>query len=166
MPLLTLVVMALVLCISPTSASAQDVEPASAIPPLTTGSRVRVTSDVLERRLPGIVLAVDDSVLTLQPEGGGVVKVPFATVSRLDVSLGRRRNALRGLAVGALAGLLLSFTAPVDPDFCSLDDPNFCSRGEAMLAATLVFGGIGAGIGALIRTERWTRLANARPTTP
>ena len=158
------VVLGVVLCVWASGAFAQ--EPAqSQVSTLTVGSRVRVTSSLLQKPVPGVVEGLDDAVLTLRPDGGGVIKVSLASVSRVDVSLGRKRNVVQGLAVGGIAGFLLSFAMPVDPNACGSDDPNFCSRGEAFVGVGLAMAGIGAAVGALIKRERWTRITIA-PSMP
>jgi hypothetical protein len=132
---------------------------------LIVGSRVRVTYPQVASRVPGVVESIEDGVLTLRSDGGFVVKVSLASITRVDMSLGRKRSVLQGLAVGGLAGLLISFAMPVDPEACYTDDGVFCSRGEAMVGGVIAMGGIGALIGTFIKRERWARLTIA-PSLP
>lgn len=126
---------------------------------LTEGGRVRLRSTAVEGRPFGRVVALDESALTLATEEGQRLKIPLASIVALDASLGRKRNGLRGLAIGAAVGALLSLSFEVDPNDCGEDAPNFCSRRDATAAGTLVFGGLGAGVGALIKNERWGRVS-------
>ena len=152
-------VLGVLLCFSTSVAFAQQ-QP-SPDSPLIVGTRVRVTAPSIESRVPGVIENIDGDVLTLRADGGGVMKLSMASVSRVDVSLGRKRNVLQGLAAGGLAGMLISFAMPVNPDECDSDDSNFCSRGEAMVGAMIPFAGIGALVGTFIKRERWTRVTIA-----
>ena len=141
---------------TPLSQPAQGVVPGSnALSLLTVGSRVRVRPRTLRDKVSGKVVALDNNVLTLDGVGGPL-KVSVDSIEDLELSLGRKRHWLKGLVAGALAGAGLGFAYPVDPQDCHrASSENFCSRGEAVGGAAMVFGGIGAGIGALVRTERW-----------
>ena len=130
---------------------------------LTVGSRIRVTSSLVQSRVRGVVESVEHGVVTLRPDGGGPIKLSLASITRMDVSLGRRRSVIQGLAAGVLAGLLISLAMPVDPNACGPGEENFCSRGEAIIGATLGTGAIGAVVGTFIKRERWTRITIAPP---
>lgn len=122
--------------------------------PLTIGTRVRVRSTILPIRFAGPVVTLDEKVLTVDG-GGGPLNIPLDSIEVLELSLGRKRQWLKGLGAGALAGFGLGFAYPVDPRDCDADSPNFCSRGEAVGASTFVFAAIGAAIGALFKADRW-----------
>ena len=47
----------------------------------------------------------------------------------------------------------------MDSVACKYDDEYFCSRGEAVAGGAIGFGLIGAGVGALVKTERWAPVA-------
>jgi hypothetical protein len=153
-------VIALALCACASAALAQ--EPAPAQVSALTGSRVRVTSSQVDSRVSGFVEEVDKEVLTLRSDGGGLIKLPLASIARVDVSLGRKRNVLQGFAAGAVAGFLIAFAMPVDPGQCHSGEPIFCSRGEAMVGSIIPISGIGALIGTFIKRERWTRMTIPR----
>lgn len=123
--------------------------------PLTTGTRVRVTvrEDGGERRLVGPLRTFDGEALTLTPEGGtGRVTVPRTKITRIDVSRGSRSRAGRGALVGAVLGLAAIAIAE-------------STRGEdyeapdnyGLIVAGSIAGGavVGAGVGALLRSENW-----------
>ena len=86
------------------------------------------------------------------------MKIPERQIASVDASQGRRRNWLKGLLVGLAAGVGSGFAFKVDPDNCGPDTANLCSRGQALAGGTVLFGALGAGIGALIKSERWTPL--------
>jgi hypothetical protein len=90
-------------------------------------------------------------------ESGGQHIVPVTSLTRLEVSLSRKRHTLKGAIIGAAIGVGLGFAFKVDPQECnSAGSSTFCSRGEAVAGGTLVGVGIGALVGALVRTDRWT----------
>ncbi len=119
------------------------------------GNRVRLESSAVRGHMQGLVVGLDDEVLTLAADNGVPIKVPARSITSLEVSLGRRRHALEGLGIGLAGGLLFGLVAPVDKWDCGDRSPNFCSRGQAIGGSTFGFGLIGAGVGALIRTDRW-----------
>ena len=82
----------------------------------------------------------------------------MASITSLEVSLGRKRNTIRGLVIGAASGVLIGVIAPVDPNNCGYYSDNFCSREKALLGGVVGGGGLGAGIGALIKSDRWSRV--------
>ena len=126
---------------------------------LTVGSRVRVTALGFASRPAGMVTALDETSLALAIDDRIPIKVPLASITALETSMGRRRNTIKGLVIGAGAGLLLGLVMPVDPVTCNdYYSTDFCSREEALFGGTIAFGAIGAGIGALIKTDRWSRV--------
>jgi hypothetical protein len=134
---------------------------------LSVGSRVRLKSDAIGGEHRGLVVSLDEGALTLASDGGGVpLKLPLASITAADASLGRKRHTLQGAAVGAAVGLALGLGYSVNPDDCGVNSENFCSRGEALAGGSLGGAGLGALVGALIKTDRWApitlRAANAR----
>ncbi len=148
-----------------TLAAAQEPSSSPVASVLTTGSRIRVLSTAFPSRLQGAVVEVDDKQVTLNPDGGSPLKVPLQSVMRMEVSLGRRRNALKGMLIGALSFGALGLTAPVDPNDCGEGTDNLCSHGEGLAAGALVGAGLGARIGALIKSERWGPIAIGTPAS-
>jgi hypothetical protein len=131
---------------------------------LTMGQRVRVHSMTEPRHVVGGVSAVDVDFLTVIPDGLYPMKIPARSITAVDASRGRKRSWRKGLVVGLAVGVGLGFAFPVDSANCGPETPNFCSRGEALTGSTVVFGGIGAGVGAFIKSERWTPLDTGRPS--
>jgi hypothetical protein len=131
---------------------------------LTPGTAVRIRSTILPARIQSVVVGIDDSVVTVASEGGPQLKIPMSSITAMDVRVGRRRHALWGTAAGAALGLLSGFAAPIDSSNClTLFDPastgtEYCSRGEAVVYETLGSALVGAGIGWLIKSDRWTSM--------
>ncbi len=132
-------------------------------PPVPLGSRVRVSQERpgdpvggswrplrVER---GRLEAWSAETLTLDL-GDGTREIPLARVSGLEVSRGKKGHALTGALVGAGVGALVSVAVM----FATADESDY-SAGAIFLVGCVVFvlpgTGIGAGIGALARTDRW-----------
>lgn len=139
------------------SLSAQ--EPATIEP----GARVRVTApDLGLQRSVGTCLAVSNDSIRLQG-GAGILDIPLASMTALDVSRGRKSNALRGLLIGSIVG------APIGAVLGGVgshretptSEAPWCYEGTAACVAShaLVVGAVGGlvglGIGALSKTDRW-----------
>ncbi len=166
-------IFAVVLAISavPVAAQAQDAPSGSAV--VVTGSRVRVMSTVATSRLEGLVVALDYRVVTLATNSG-IVTIPLTSITATERSLGRKRNGLKGTAIGAVIGLVLGLTLSPEESggLCGFNygtgSPVKCSRGQA--AGMMLAGGAawGALFGALIQTERWSpvTLSAANAPTP
>ena len=123
---------------------------------LSVGSRVRLRSEVVGGEHRGLIVALDDHAVTLAGDGGGVpLKLPLGSITAAETSIGRKRHTLRGVAIGAAVGLALGATYAVDPQDCGPDSSHFCSRSEALAAGSLGGAGLGALVGALVKTDRW-----------
>jgi len=139
---------------------AQEPPGATVASALTEGARVRLLWSTANARVSGVVVGVDGTVVTIAPDGGLPLKIPLRSVTKMDVSLGAKRNTLKGLAIGVLSGIAMGFAVSLDPETCNYpESTSFCSRGEAVGGFTLVFGGIGAAVGAMIWTERWAPIS-------
>lgn len=126
--------------------------------PLTVGSKVRVRAAASAEPVVGLVIAVDEHVLTLAGREGVPMKIPRGSISAAEMRVGRRGHTLLGLAIGAGAGLALGLAAPVDPVRCHSDVNYSCSRGEAIGYTAVGGAGAGALIGYLIKSDRWARV--------
>jgi hypothetical protein len=138
------------------------------VPPplkLPSGLKVRVWTDSMRgQRIDGTLLDADASAVTLVPKGSqpllaGELRLPASDVTRLDVALDKKRHWLEGALIGAVVGTIMAFTDDVDPVLCKVNENVLCSRGEAVLVYGLGSTAIGVGIGALIKTDRWTPVA-------
>jgi hypothetical protein len=132
---------------------------------LPAGVRARVwTYSLGGQRIEGTLLGADSSAVTLVPKNdqplvAGQMALPAADVTRLDVALGKKRHWWQGAVIGAALGLAMAFTDDVDPVLCEVNENVLCSRGEAIAVYGLTSAALGAGIGALIKTDRWTPVA-------
>jgi len=133
--------------------------------PLQAGQRVRVTAPTLGiRKQAATFEALRGDTLIVVADS--IMDCPLASVTRLDVSRGRRSNALKGLGFGAAAGAVIG--AAVGAWGAHRDTPTseavFCYEGTAACAAggalaVGAFGGlVGLGVGALAKTDRWEEL--------
>lgn len=127
----------------------------------TTRSFARSTREDCQRDTGALALITADSVV-LREDGATQVALPLTSTTRIEVRRGQHRRwgrgALIGGVVGGATGLALS-VAWVADDCCWANCG--CSGQEApvIAGATAVgfigFGIIGAGIGALIKTDLW-----------
>jgi hypothetical protein len=138
------------------TAGAQEVGETSSLPSvIDVGSRVRVRSSMLGGQARGVVVAKDENMLTLSTEGGPL-KIPVRSVTSLDTSLGRKRRIWEGLAMGLVVGALVGLGDKVNPDYCDTLSEYYCSRSEAIAVDAAAMGLLGAGVGTLIKSDRWS----------
>ena len=119
------------------------------------GSRVRIRVGPMGEPSVGVLEGATPDELVIRPEGAAPpVHVRRSDVLQLEVSRGPRRHTLKGLLAGAVAwGAMVGLVAAFD----TLD--------ESGVGEPLVIGGmlaVGAGIGSLIKTERWERIPGGR----
>ncbi len=164
-------ILALVLGVPAADALAQSaVQPPQAAgePVLLTlpmGSRVRLqTTAAPGAWVKGILVNADSASIALVPEnapplGANQLRVPSASVGRFELRIGGKRHWLYGLAAGVALGVAVGFSADVDPVACEFDYDYMCSRGEALAYGVFGMGAVGAGVGALIKTDKWTPVA-------
>jgi hypothetical protein len=134
--------------------------PGDALAFLAPGTPVRLTSSLVAGRVSGRLLQSDARALQLLPQRGGPVRVPLDSLKVLEVSYVQRRHTRKGLAAGLVAGVLIGALAEVDDRRCH--DENqvvFCSRGEALAGGLMGGALMGAGIGALVKTDHWQPIA-------
>lgn len=130
------------------------------------GARVRLQSLAAPGNwVKGVLVGADSTGVAIVPEnapplGANQLRLPSASVARFELATGKKRQWLWGLVVGAALGVAVGATADVNPDTCDYTySYEFCSRGEAVAASVAVLGAMGAGIGALVKTDRWTPVA-------
>jgi hypothetical protein len=153
---------AIMLAAAPCSAWCQS----SALPAL--GIRVRLTArDTIpvqfgsrDRVVGTLTAAGRDSVSILDLDRGRVVTVPITSLGRVEVSEGRHSGAGRGALLGLLAGAgagIASGLVACGGGACSSSGGDFGSAVVLVLGAGGALGGAGVGalIGAMVRTERW-----------
>ena len=151
---------------------------------ITPGDRIRLTQVVgprslatYKKRLEGTftVLATDTLVVqvtsgTILPayptqdarrerrKSGDLVKVPLASVTKLEVSRGKKPNTGKGALIGGgLGAIALGVPAYLFGNL--FDDRRNTGLGiTGAVVGAWIGGGLGAGIGYLIKRERWERV--------
>ncbi len=124
------------------------------------GARVRIQAPgIVAGVFTGTVLARRADTLVIGSPTSTPVSVPLARVSSLEISRGTSRSlgAMSGLKWGTPIGVGLGLALVPAINSC-----RNCDRGEAPSVVILygISGAIyGAGIGALLGTERWERFA-------
>ena len=132
---------------------------------LPVGARVRIRVVAAPGLwMKGFLVGADSSSIALFPEGappfaGGDLRFPREAISRLEIATGKKRHWLAGLVIGAAAGVAMGFAMDVDSSRCEFDDNYFCSRGEALAASGGMLAALGAGIGALVKSDVWIPVA-------
>jgi hypothetical protein len=103
----------------------------------------RIQGAVAELGATALVVAVDERRVT----------VPWRAITRMDVSAGERRHALRGLLIGAGAGAALSIVMPKCVNEGCSTEVGF----EPVFALMGALGGSAWGslVGALVKTDDW-----------
>ena len=147
--------------------AAQAQEPSAGRPALAVGDRVRVITATAQKAggpIRGTLIALDHELMTLAIDDGrsAPLQLPIRTVSKLEVSRGRKGNPLAGAIAGFAGGAAIGFVlAPEQPSavLCTVNNPN-CAPSTRRPGVVLAFGAVGAALGAfagqLIGTERWT----------
>ena len=124
----------------------------------TSRQRSESRSTTFPSTIRGTIVQNDAKALYLAPEGTGPMRtVSFASITRLELALDKKRNTWKGAVVGAVIfGLAYGLGAKVDDSpKCNGSSSDPCSRVEAFLGGTIA-GGPLALAGFLIQTDRWT----------
>ena len=121
------------------------------------GDRVRLRMTGERDLLTGKVLEIDGAALVLaRGREGGVLRVPLASLDRLEVARGRRHRAGMGAAIGFVPGALFGGTVGL---YIACSEQVGCSPVGPVLVGGLLggaaTGGLGALIGLVIRSDRW-----------
>jgi hypothetical protein len=105
--------------------------------------------------ITGNVTDLVSDTLVVVPEGGGeALTFDGRDLRKIEVSQGKKGNALLGLGVGTAVGAAFGLIACEASDYgCWTNGTNLTAGVTAVFAVGL--GGLGAGVGALIKTERW-----------
>jgi len=144
--------------------SAVSLQAQTAAPPVQLDSRIRVAS----RSDPGLeavgaLSSWTDESLQVARSGVAPISIPLSDVASLEVSRGTKRHTLVGMAAGAGLGLVVGLVAANnerEPDSMTGSAQEWETATDARIVAfTTVLGtGIGALVGALIKTEKWDRV--------
>jgi hypothetical protein len=133
-------------------------------PPVEAGSRVRVSLVGPDsRRVTGDVVAVGSDALSLVPgHGRDTTAVSFRSISRLELSRGRRSvssGMLLGGVIGAGLGAAGALAWAASSCFSnSTSSSGHCPTGGTAAGIVIGGGAVGAVVGALVRPERWVRV--------
>jgi hypothetical protein len=120
---------------------------------LAPGNRVRVHLSQPRRTVIGTVARVSQDTLVILPQDARTELVlPAANVRKLELSLGRRSHTGKGALLGFIAG-----GVGVSIALAALCAGECIGGGVIIVPAGGAVGGaiLGAGIGALIRSDRW-----------
>ena len=120
------------------------------------GDRVRVRMTGERDFLTGKVLEIDGAALVLARGRAGVLRVPLASLDRLEVARGRRHRAGMGAAIGFVPGALFAGTVAW---YISCAEQVRCGPVGPILVGGLLggaaTGALGALVGLAIRSDRW-----------
>ena len=127
---------------------------ASELPDVVPGSRVRVSSPALASgpAVGSLMRLEPGSILLDQGKGQPALRVPLDPHVRLELSLGRKSQAVRGAMIGAAVGVAPGLLLTFGDDNDGGDVPS-----PAVVAAMGAAGGalLGAAIGWAVKAEQW-----------
>jgi hypothetical protein len=115
------------------------------------GARVRITAAGQKPRIAVVVARSADTLVVRWPEYTNAVALPFAEISRLELSTGRHRKVLKGAAVGTLsAGAVGAILGAVSYTPCESTEFLGCLMAPASATESAVVGGVAGGVLGLI----------------
>jgi hypothetical protein len=131
--------------------------------PVDIGGRVRLKSAAVRGGVVGVVVDADETSLTVKRDGGTRnLRIPWESLSRLQVSDGRKHrgeNVAKGAVIG---GLVVAFPAAVGAGQANIDCEHECHAGPMFATGVLIGAGLGAIIGMASKTDRWTTVRAPR----
>ena len=125
------------------------------------GEKVRVTTRTGRDDRTGVVMAADAQSLTVSlGSGKPPVRIPLASVRKLEVARGRRTAVKEGAISGGLVGLVLGVLAVHTVSHALCENATDCDaspQGYGIGAGAFAAGGAGLGalVGLAIKTDRW-----------
>jgi len=135
-------------------------EPPEGPSPVIVGSRVRLVAPAaVEGRIEGLVMAMDEKSLMVSLDDGVPVRVSRQAITQLAVRTGRYRRWLKGMIIGASIGAVAgALVGNYNGCFagCTASSRSFSDRAQFAGLAAFSFAAWGAGIGALIKGDRWS----------
>ncbi len=133
--------------------------PIPAQEPVRTGDRIRVTAQGI-KRTTGTLRAVDQRLVMLGGSGSPAIQIPRDSITKLEVSRGKRSNITAGILVGTGAGLLLGAAFAVLAVDAGGSSEISNQEAAAIFAALGGSAGllIGTIVGASTKTERWQEI--------
>ena len=138
-------------------------------PVLVAGARVRIHPVGDAATLIGTVAYQTPSQLAVLRSPDDTAIVSVATISRVDVSAGRRSNALRGAKLGAISGATVG--ALLGMAALAVQEDAYLDYGAEVLPLSMIGGGLLGGtvgllIGAVSSSERWVPVAGVLAVRP
>lgn len=124
---------------------------------LATGDAVKVTAPSRDlHEWPGVFEQRTGDTITVRGRGADTARVvlPINVITRFDVNHGNKKShghVLAGAGIGLVAGAAIGFSSSK----CSAGDM-MCAEGMGAAAGGVLGALLGAGIGALIRTDPYT----------
>lgn len=97
-----------------------------------------------------------DTLILGRSDSAVIDRVSLPDLTRIDISRGYHRHGLRGAQIGAVVGIVLAVPFLSDPWIA--DASNSFAPALTIMTGAAAGALTGSGIGALIRTERWTRV--------
>ena len=140
----------------PAEARSQELPEASAV---TVGSKVRILAPtMLKGELEGMVLEMDDNSLLVGSDEGSPMRLSREAITRLEVRTGRHRRTLKGMIIGAGIGVVAVASLGLASALYHGDGDGSDAKSWAALFGRTALGGAawGAGIGTLIKSDRWS----------
>lgn len=118
------------------------------------GARVRITQSGSQPRIGVVVARSADTLVVRWPEYTNAVALPFAEISRLDLSTGRHRKVLKGAAIGTLsAGAVGAILGAVTYTPCESTEFLGCLLAPTSASESAVIGGVlGGALGLIVGT--------------
>ncbi len=119
------------------------------------GARVRVYSP---DRVTGTIEKLSSDTLVLRLEDRDSQAIPFASITRLEVSRGQKSNTASGALIGGAVGLAAGAIVGgiVGSDWPDIPEPGWLVGAAYLGSIGLVAGaGLGAIIGAVSKSDRW-----------
>ena len=140
-----------VLIAGPDVLAAQSAMPEGAVGP---GARVRITQAGSKPRTAVVVARSADTLVVRWPENSNAVALPYAGISRLDVSTGRHRKVLKGAAIGTLsAGAVGAILGAATYQPCESTELFGCLMASSSASESAVIGGVlGGALGLVVGT--------------
>ena len=138
------------------------------LPEFQAGARVRIHTTGAVEPLTGTFAYQTSSELGVVRAPDDTAVVSLAAISRVDVSGGRRSNALRGAKLGALIGAGVGAALGM---VAMAEDDGFIDYGAEAIPAGMLGGGVLGGavgllFGAVTSSERWIPATGSIAVTP
>jgi hypothetical protein len=147
---------------------ARSAEQSEAMGPIVVGSKIRFqASTTIQGPVEGTVMEMDHESLLVSTENQRPLRVPRQAITQLEVSTGRRGHARTGLIIGAAVGAAIGAVLPLDSgctqtQLAAKDSSCVSSRGALIAYAVVGDAGLGALVGHLIKSDRWSSVSPER----